>query len=114
MDTTACQASRCEEGEPLALSTSPETASLPDTEELNTEDSPETASQTLETKQASLRTEWSEGSNGATQPEIVLVVNETTDSFPRGPPGSSDFRPDVFNSAQSRAIPEDKGDQDGG
>jgi hypothetical protein len=97
VDTTACQASRCEEGEPLALSTSPETASLPDTEELKTEDSPETASQTLGTKQASLRTEWLEGSDGATRPEIVLVVNETTDSSPRGPPGQGFWAMDPEN-----------------
>ena len=98
VDATAYQAFRGEEGEPLALSTSPP-ASLPITEELNTEDPSETASehlstkQTFEIKQASSETGWSggiqptpeglaEGLARATQPEMVFVASEATDSFP--------------------------------
>ena len=44
-----------------------------------------------------MQTEWSEGSDGATRPEIVLVVNETTDSFPRGPPGHGFWAMDPEN-----------------
>ena len=40
--------------------------------------------QTFEIKQVPSQTEWSEGSARATQPEMVFVASEDTDSFPSG------------------------------